>query len=344
MMSQVGSPPRMRGKGSARTTSQISFRITPAHAGKSPFDGLIIPSNGDHPRACGEKCADRGSGAGGQGSPPRMRGKAHWPLKAHPRCGITPAHAGKRPIWRRLRCWAWDHPRACGEKSTRQSPTGTKWGSPPRMRGKEPHADDAAVCPGITPAHAGKSPANWASLSVTRDHPRACGEKLDYPKKNQTTKGSPPRMRGKDFAPDRPQDNPGITPAHAGKRACPLPSCSTPRDHPRACGEKPSAPTTISRRTGSPPRMRGKAAEGGQREPPAGITPAHAGKRLSESSACWSGRDHPRACGEKISSSRLRICLWGSPPRMRGKASLPQLSNLQLGITPAHAGKRLKDP
>ena len=51
----------------------------------------------------------------------------------------------------------------------------------------------------------------------------------------------------------------------------------------------------------------------------AGITPAHAGKRLVYfflNCLIW---DHPRACGEKIAKVDIQGVLEGSPPRMRGK-------------------------
>ena len=52
----------------------------------------------------------------------------------------------------------------------------------------------------------------------------------------------------------------GITPAHAGKRPL-LPAASrAQQDHPRACGEKASAPGAATPSEGSPPRMRGKGA------------------------------------------------------------------------------------
>ena len=69
------------------------------------------------------------------------------------------------------------------------------------------------------------------------------------------------------------------------------------------------------------------------------ITPAHAGKRCSCSSRPWRRWDHPRTRGEKAfhwdSSFRYR----GSPPHTRGKAQLQQGCAVQVGITPAHAGK-----
>ena len=70
-----------------------------------------------------------------------------------------------------------------------------------------------------------------------------------------------------------------------------------------------------------------------------GITPACAGKR-SFSWCPWAAcRDHPRVCGEKISGDRASAPVWGSPPRVRGKASSDDKINEQNRITPACAGK-----
>ena len=55
----IGSPPRMRGKATLDALGRNLFRITPAHAGKSPFSGFGKSRGGDHPRACGEKGQDR---------------------------------------------------------------------------------------------------------------------------------------------------------------------------------------------------------------------------------------------------------------------------------------------
>ena len=52
-----------------------------------------------------------------------------------------------------------------------------------------------------------------------------------------------------------------------------------------------------------------------------------------------SSRDHPRVRGEKTPSCRRVATLTGSPPRARGKVSVPQHGGGALGITPACAGK-----
>ena len=54
----AGSPPRMRGKASSCVVCRPSFRITPAHAGKSTGPRRCAEQTQDHPRACGEKFFD----------------------------------------------------------------------------------------------------------------------------------------------------------------------------------------------------------------------------------------------------------------------------------------------
>ena len=72
-----------------------------------------------------------------------------------------------------------------------------------------------------------------------------------------------------------------------------------------------------------------------------GITPAHAGKRQAQPYIIIVQRDHPRACGEKLSSDVSTVRNVGSPPRMRGKATYFRSRPVARGITPAHAGKRI---
>ena len=213
-------------------------------------------------------------------------------------------------------------------------------GSPPRMRGKEAvrvHGGDVA---GLTPAHAGKSPCTQRSPRPPWDHPRACGEKDMYSSEDDTTKGSPPRMRGKGRVGRYASVGAGITPAHAGKRR---PSRRPPRssgDHPRACGEKPIITVIFVVSLGSPPRMRGKAEEQQQKLYREGITPAHAGKSTCITGLCSRSWDHPRACGEKSMATLVSVSRLGSPPRMRGKGRRLAGQQAGGGITPAHAGKR----
>ena len=134
----------------------------------------------------------------------------------------------------------------------------------------------------------------------------------------------------------------GITPAYAGKSYGQLFLATTPRDHPRVCGEKLCFMPWLIRRLGSPPRMRGKGLQGHQARCRHGITPAYAGKSHWLFRGFLSERDHPRVCGEKKKAC-ARFCMTtGSPPRMRGKVLVALLDLAEIGITPAYAGKRLK--
>ena len=197
-----------------------------------------MPRSRDHPRACGEKCPLACGYRFGMGSPPRVRGKGRQPLlHVHP-LGITPARAGKRSLLGRRSYSHWDHPRACGEKCARRVPTMPAAGSPPRVRGKEHHLEQICISRGITPARAGKRAYVTVRDSKSRDHPRACGEKLAQTYEGAATAGSPPRVRGKAQMPDKWPCVVGITPARAGKSSPSRRAARPSWDHPRACGEK----------------------------------------------------------------------------------------------------------
>ena len=157
--------------------------------------------------------------------------------------------------------------------------TANSFGSPPRMRGKALLKRNGVCKSRITPAHAGKSYPALQGSSEAGDHPRACGEKVDGGRNRSRQMGSPPRMRGKAQTERPPSTCLGITPAHAGKSQGIENGQNTPQDHPRACGEKSSTASILSRMLGSPPRMRGKVEVSRYAGSFAGITPAHAGKR-----------------------------------------------------------------
>ena len=106
-------------------------------------------------------------------------------------------------------------------------------------------------------------------------------------------------MRGKQFRIPRYFPDNRITPADAGKTLL----------------KKPVPLTTA----GSPPRMRGKLAQ-------------------CAPETC-ENMDHPRGCGENVLELRLFSFVPGSPPRMRGKLKDVIIEPVEIGITPADAGK-----
>ena len=78
-------------------------------------------------------------------------------------------------------------------------------------------ADHPRLCLRITPADAGKTCLHFVHLGSKEDHPRGCGENCAFVRVRACVVRSPPRMRGKlpDFGGF--SDEPGITPADAGK-------------------------------------------------------------------------------------------------------------------------------
>ena len=88
--------------------------------------------------------------------------------------------------------------------------------------------------------------------------------------------------------------------------------------------------------------MRGKVQPEFFTDAAARITPAHAGKSDADLRATAQCKDHPRPCGEKLYSVVLFSPKSGSPPPMRGKVDEIARQKRDGGITPAHAGKRLR--
>ena len=218
-VSDVGSPPRMRGKARTLRTGRRSRGITPAYAGKSTGGTHAHKCARDHPRVCGEK-RTRGNADGGEtGSPPRMRGKEACKKACEVSWGITPAYAGKRAAAAPEAAGNQDHPRVCGEKAAIAGLLPSLLGSPPRMRGKVNHFAQNCAKIGITPAYAGKSSIIPHPQGVFKDHPRVCGEKRAIPSRWTQRQGSPPRMRGKALNKEETPITDRITPAYAGKSA-----------------------------------------------------------------------------------------------------------------------------
>ena len=104
-------------------------------------------------------------------------------------------------------------------------------------------------------------------------------------------------------------------------------------------GEKIHADGVAEGLQGSPPRGRGKAPLIKILGTWYGITPAWAGKSISQTSTMKAERDHPRVGGEKQYLSSKVLGILGSPPRGRGKGGKDKEGENKLRITPAWAGK-----
>ena len=105
------------------------------------------------------------------------------------------------------------------------------------------------------------------------------------------------------------------------------------------CGEKRLCALLCQVGPGSPPRVRGKVSDVYGVQVADRITPACAGKSHGSENITHLHEDHPRVCGEKLPREPGGVTPWGSPPRVRGKATHRQPRECRLGITPACAGK-----
>ena len=115
-------------------------------------------------------------------------------------------------------------------------------------------------------------------------------------------RGSPPRVRGTAV---------GLLQRHEGGG-----------DHPRVCGEQNTETGLAGWIWGSPPRVRGTDVRYARDSALDGITPACAGNRfrpVPPGGLLW---DHPRVCGEQHLQPRGPAPGRGSPPRVRGTATI----------------------
>ena len=172
---------------------------------------------------------------------------------------------------------------------------------------------------GITPADAGTRADRNRLYPLSWDHPRGCGDKVVRGLHEAPFPGSPPRMRGQGHVAMFYNGRYWITPADAGTSAFCHRLQHLFQDHPRGCGDKPGAHFPVTSLRGSPPRMRGQAADKARGVKTEGITPADAGTSPVFSAHRVYGEDHPRGCGDKHDRVKGAILCIGSPPRMRGQ-------------------------
>ena len=190
-----------------------------------------------------------------------MRGTANEVTTSTTTDRITPACAGNSRASPKYRIILKDHPRVCGEQHFLAHHQRQYLGSPPRVRGTVSVRAGNSITVGITPACAGNSSIFKGTGCDHEDHPRVCGEQPNYGPWYYAKEGSPPRVRGTVIVRHTFLRCPGITPACAGNRRKSALAMGWFGDHPRVCGEQLFLARRRTLPPGSPPRVRGTAAD-----------------------------------------------------------------------------------
>ena len=198
-----GSSPLTRGKRTLRVTAGILRRLIPAHAGKTEslcFRSFFLSA---HPRSRGENGYPVSVQAQLLGSSPLTRGKRRVAPGVAQDRGLIPAHAGKTKAAQQMVVNFQAHPRSRGENENCSVLAVLTPGSSPLTRGKHEPRSPPGCCPGLIPAHAGKTDLALVSIDAREAHPRSRGENAVKALVNQP---------GSVDATDA-----GLIPAHAGK-------------------------------------------------------------------------------------------------------------------------------
>ncbi len=132
---------------------------------------------------------------------------------------------------------AGDHPRICGEHDASEPVSAGGAGSSPHMRGAQEFSAISNEVSGIIPAYAGSTFCVVPSNTRRKDHPRICGEHVEFAYKVTISGGSSPHMRGALAARTHLDDGLGIIPAYAGSTTVLSGIMKRSTDHPRICGE-----------------------------------------------------------------------------------------------------------
>ena len=114
------------------------------------------------------------------GSPPLVRGLPDYDNVSLPDRGITPACAGTTAPGTLREEHVKDHPRLCGDYVELKVDNTTRAGSPPLVRGLQALPHILAILKRITPACAGTTVDSFNSFISPRDHPRLCGDYLNF--------------------------------------------------------------------------------------------------------------------------------------------------------------------
>ncbi len=151
----------------------------------------------------------------------------------------------------------------------------------------------------IIPTRVGTSLRGDGWVLERKDHPHACGDKIQGLKQFFLHRGSSPRVWGQVTDEPSPDSGERIIPTRVGTRCAGMSKGAKEKDHPHACGDKSAE--FIKRRShlGSSPRVWGQGTLRRRLPHSRGIIPTRVGTSRSVAAQPNEERDHPHACGDK---------------------------------------------
>ena len=113
-----------------------------------------------------------------------------------------------------------------------------------------------------------------------------------------------------------------IIPTRVGTRYWWWHYTTTIKDHPHACGDKFTSTVKLTEHTGSSPRVWGQVSVSAENPQFFRIIPTRVGTRYWWWHYTTTIKDHPHACGDKLSRPTPCRAMRGSSPRVWGQVRL----------------------
>ena len=175
-------------------------------------------------------------------------------------------------------------------------------------------------------------------VSLIRDHPHACGDKICKASATTSTSGSSPCVWGQVVGTIWEKYGLGIIPMRVGTSRLQRCKNKLKRDHPHACGDKYLLVTFTSAILGSSPCVWGQVSSLGFPIACCRIIPMRVGTSNCPCREYLRHQDHPHACGDKNSAKRCIIPSGGSSPCVWGQVLFGQKLHALFRIIPMRVG------
>lgn len=166
----------MRGILTRKAYTSQKRRIIPACAGNTLSILCALSNRSNHPRLRGEYVAYALQRDIPWGSSPLARGILNRCVCKSYISRIIPACAGNTKSDKYCQNLYWDHPRLCGEYLLSPSIWCVMLGSSSLVRGIRGRNGTKGLLDRIIPACVGNTKTNCTNITITKDHPRLCGE------------------------------------------------------------------------------------------------------------------------------------------------------------------------